>query len=383
MQPRYSNKMRQSLTAAFVKNAPEGKFYGENGLFLKVEPGGSRRWVQRIVILGKRRDIGLGSWPLVSLKEARQAAFENRKLARAGGDPLARKRRADVPTFAKALETVIEIHEPGWKDGGKTAKHWRGTLRDYALQQLGRKRVSEITAADVMSVLLPIWTTKSVTAKRVRQRIGAVMKWAIAQGFRQDNPAGYVIGGALPKTNSVKQHRRALPHSEVAAAIATIQGTDAYRATVLAFEFLILTAARSGEVRLAKWQEIDMKTATWTIPAERMKMKREHRVPLSARALAVLGEAHQLRDGTGLVFPSVRGRPLTDSTISKLVRENGIKAVPHGFRSSFRIWCAECSDVPREVCELARAHVNSDRVEAVYVRTDLFERRRRLMEQWF
>lgn len=151
---------------------------------------------------------------------------------------------------------------------------------------------------------------------------------------------------------------------------------------MLAFEFLVLTS-RSGEVRLARWREIDVKTAAWTIPAERMKMKREHCVPLSARALAVLGEAHALRGGAGLVFPSVRGRPLTDSTISKLVRENGIKAVPHGFRSSFRIWCAECSDVPREVCELARAHVNSDRVEAVYVRTDLFERRRRLMEQWF
>ena len=382
MQPQYPNKRRNSLSAAFVKNAPAGKFYDENGLFLKVEPGGSRRWVQRIVIQGKRRDIGLGSWPLISLREARQAEFENRKLARAGGDPLALKSRPDVPTFAEAIETVIGIHEPGWKDGGKTAKHWRATLRDYALRELGRKRVSDITAADVMSVLLPIWTTKSETARRVRQRIGAVMKWAIAQGFRQDNPAGEEIGAALPKTNGVRQHLRALPHSEVAAAIATIRGTDAYRATVLAFELLVLTAARSSEVRLARWHEMDMEAATWTIPAERMKMKREHRVPLSSRALAVLREAHQLRDRTGLVFPSVTGRPLTDSTISKLVRENGLKAVPHGFRSSFRSWCAECSDAPREVCELALAHVNSDRVEAAYMRTDVFERRRRLMEQW-
>ena len=382
MQSQYPNKRRNSLSAAFVKNAPAGKFYDENGLFLKVEPGGSRRWVQRIVIQGKRRDIGLGSWPLVSLREARQAAFENRKLARAGGDPLALKRRSDVPTFAEAIETVIGIHKPGWKDGGKTANHWRATLRDYALRELGRKRVSDITAADVMSVLLPIWATKSETARRVRQRIGAVMKWAIAQGFRLDNPAGEAIGAALPKTNGVRQHLRALPHTEVAAAIATIRGTDAYRATVLAFELLVLTAARSSEVRLARWHEMDMEAATWTIPAERMKMKREHRVPLSSRAMAVLREAHQLRDGSELVFPSVTGRPLTDSTISKLVRENGIKAVPHGFRSSFRSWCAECSDAPREVCELALAHVNSNRVEAAYMRTDLFERRRRLMEQW-
>jgi integrase len=161
-----------------------------------------------------------------------------------------------------------------------------------------------------------------------------------------------------------------------------IRDTDAYRATVLAFEFLVLTAARSGEVREVRWDEVDLDAATWTIPADRAKMKREHRVPLSSRALAVLSETLQLQDGTGLVFPSATGRPIADATISKLVRENGIKAVPHGFRSSFRSWAAELSDAPREVAELALGHVNPDKVEAAYMRSDLYERRRRLMQEW-
>lgn len=176
------------------------------------------------------------------------------------------KRRAEVPTFAEALETVIEIHAPGWKDGGKTAKHWKATLRDYALRQLGRKRVTDITAADVMSVLLPIWTTKSVTAKRVRQRIAAVMKWAIAQGFRQDNPAGDAIAAALPKTNSVKQHLRALPHTKVAAAISTIRKTDAYRAL-----YLLSSSWCLRRLARARFGSLGGKRLTWRLPSGRFR----------------------------------------------------------------------------------------------------------------
>ena len=380
---------KRSISAAFAKNVrhsgkPSGpdKFCDRHGIIPRVQPTGSKQWIWRGTVQGKRVDLGLGSWPYVSLAEARQAAFEYRKLSRAGGDPRALRPSRGVPTFAEAVETVIGIHEPGCKDSGKTAKRWRATLRDYALPRIGRKQVSVITSADVMSVLLPIWTAKAETAKRVRQRIGAVMKWAVAQGYRRDNPAGDAIGAALPKHGVVRKHQRALPHGEVAAAIAMIRGTDAYRATVLAFEFLVLTAARSGEVREARWDEVDLDAATWTIPADRAKMKREHRVPLSSRALAVLRETLRLQDGTGLVFPSTTGRPLADATISKLVRENGIKAVPHGFRSSFRSWAAELSDAPREVAELALGHVNPDKVEAAYMRSDLYERRRRLMQEW-
>ena len=277
---------------------------------------------------------------------------------------------------------MIGIQEPGWKDGGKSANQWRSSLRDYAVPRLGKLRVGDISTADVMAVLLPIWNEKPETARRVRQRIGAVMKWAVAQGHRPDNPAGDALGAALPKQSTVKKHHRALPHSEVAGAIARVRASRAHWATVAALEYLILTASRSGEVRKARWDEVDLETPTWTVPANRMKMQREHRVPLSERTLQVLAEAREWADGTGLVFPSVTGRPQSDNTLSKLLREQGIPAVVHGFRSSFRDWCAECSNAPREVSELALAHVNSDQVEAAYMRTDLFQRRRALMQSW-
>ena len=375
--------MAKKLTAAFVRTIDRpGKYGDAHGLILRVLPSGSKQWIWRGTVRGTRRDMGLGGFPYVTLAEARQAAFDNRKLARAGGDPMAVKRRPDVPTFEKAAATVIEIHKPSWKDGGKTAAQWRASLRDYALPRLGRRPVSELTTADVMAVVLPIWSTKHETARRVRQRIGAVMKWAVAEGYRTDNPAGEAIGAALPKNGVLRAHQRALPHGEVGAAVAKVRASGAYKATVLCFEFLTLCAVRSGEARLLEWDEIDREAATWTIPGERMKAKREHRVPLSGRALKVLAEAWELADGSGLVFPSVTGRALSDNTLSKLCREHDIGCVPHGMRSSFRDWAAECSDAPREVCELALAHVNSDRVEAAYRRSDLFERRRKLMDDW-
>ena len=371
----------RSLTDAGVRHAKPGKHYDLNGLFLLVESGGSRRWVQRIVIQGKRRDLGLGSYPLVSLAEAREAAADNRKVARAGGDPTARASDSIVPTFAEAADQVIEMHTPEWKNGGKTAKRWRASLRDYAIPRIGARPVSDITSADVMSILLPIWSTKPVTAKKVRGRIGAVMKWSIAKGFRDDNPAGDAVGAALPKNGAAPTHFRALPHGEVANALAKVRASGAYRATVLAFEFLVLTACRSGDVRGATWDEIDLENEVWAIPGERMKVHRNHRVPLSSGARAILIQSKDLRDRSNLVFPSVTGRALSDSTISKLVRENGIAAVPHGFRSSFRDWCGECSGAPREVAEAALAHVVGG-VEGAYARSDLFERRRTLMQAW-
>ncbi len=379
---------KRSLTAAFVKNVRHkggfgpDKYGDQHGLMLRVQMTGGKQWIWRGTIHGKRVDLGLGGWPYVSLAEARQAAFEHRKLAREGGDPRSLRTGQRVPTFADAAETVIRIHEQGWKDGGKNTSQWRASLRDYAMPRLGKLRVSDISTADVMAVLLPIWNEKPETARRVRQRIGSVMKWAVAQGYRQDNPAGDALGAALPKNGVAKKHHRALPHTEVGSAIATIRASRAYWATVAALEFVILTASRSGEVRHARWDEVDLATATWAVPADRMKMKREHRVPLSSRALQILAEAREMADGSGLIFPSVRGLPLSDGTLSKLVREHGIPAVVHGFRSSFRDWSAECSNAPREVCELALSHVNTDRVEAAYMRSDLFERRRALMQSW-
>ena len=376
------------LSARFVATVEQPGRYGDGrgsgglSLLVKHTTRGhlAKSWAQRINIDGRQRNLGLGSWPHVSLAEAREKCALN-LAARRRGELVTGRKRA-VPTFEEAVEKVIAVHRAGWKDGSKSEKDWRTTLRDYAVPQLGGRPVDRINTADVMAVLLPIWNEKRVTARRVRQRIGAVMRWAVAQGYREDNPAGDAIGAALPKNGVRAQHLAALPYAEVAGAIETVRGSGAYLATVLAFEFLVLTACRSGEVRGARWDEIDLEAREWRIPPKRMKTGREHRVPLSAGALAVLRAARGLTDGSGVVFPSVRCGPLSEMAISKLVRDLGIGAVPHGFRSSFRDWAAECTDAPREVCELALAHVNTNRIEAAYRRTDLFERRRALMEQW-
>ncbi len=376
------------LSARFVATIEQPGRYGDGrgsgglSLLVKHTTRGhlAKSWAQRINIDGRQRNLGLGSWPHVSLAEAREKCALN-LAARRRGELVTGRKRA-VPTFEEAIEKVIAVHRAGWKNGSKSEKDWRATLRDYAVPKLGGRPVHRISTSDVMEVLLPIWNEKRVTARRVRQRIGAVMRWAVAQGYREDNPAGEAIGAALPKNGFRPQHLAALPYAEVAGALEQVRGSGAYPGTVLAFEFLVLTACRSGEVRGARWDEIDLEAREWRIPPERMKTEREHRVPLSAGALAVLRAARGLTDGSGVVFPSARGGPLSELAISKLVRDLGIGAVPHGFRSSFRDWAAECTDAPREVCELALAHVNTNRIEAAYRRTDLFERRRALMEQW-
>ena len=376
------------LSVRFVETIREPGWYGDGrgsgGLSLRVKRTKrghlAKSWGQRISIDGRPRNLGLGSWPHVSLAEARQKCVLN-LLARQRGELVTGRKRM-VPTFAEAVEKVIAVHAAGWKDGGRSEELWRSSLRDYVIPTLGARPVDRIHTSDVMAVLLPIWNAKRETAKRVRTRISAVMRWAVAQGYREDNPAGEAIGAALPRNGVRRRHHPALPYAEVAGAIATVRASGAYPATVLAFEFLVLTACRSGEVRGALWNEMDLAGREWRIPGERMKTGREHRVPLSGRALAVLQEARALADGSLVVFPSARGVPLTGEAIAKLVRGLGIGAVPHGFRSSFRDWAAECSDAPREVCELALAHVNTNSIEAAYRRTDLFERRRALMEQW-
>ncbi len=281
----------------------------------------------------------------------------------------------------EAAAAVLEQQRPGWRNA-KHARDWPRSLRAYAFPRIGGLPVSEVTTADVLAILTPIWHDKPETARRVRQRIGAVMKWAVAMGHRQDNPAGDALGQAIGRQQAVVQHMRALSHGSVADALATVRVSQASVTTKRAFEFLVLTAARSGEVRLATRDEMDLDAGVWTIPAARMKAKRDHRVPLSGRALAILHDVQSLSDGTGLVFRSPRGKPLSDMTLSKLIKELGIAAVPHGFRSTFRDWAAEETNHPREVVEAALAHTVRNPTEAAYARSDLFERRRRLMNEW-
>ena len=383
------NRRSTMLSATFVKTVNVPGRYGDGrgglGLTLLVKPaahnGMCKSWGQSVRIDGRRTTLGLGRYPVVTLAMARRRALANARAIALGRDP--RRFSHGVPTFASACEKVIAIHSESWSDRGRSEHQWRASLRAYVMPRLGSKRVDAIDSAHVMAVLLPIWSTKRETARRVRQRIGAVMKWAIAQGYRNDNPAGDAIAAALPKNVVKRQHLPALHHSKVAAAIDRVRRSNAYRSTVLTFEFLVLTACRSGEVRGTRWEELDCDRAVWTIPAERMKAGREHRVPLSAQALGVLDEAKGLSSKNGgLVFPSRSGRILSQAALPKLLRELEIGAVPHGFRSSFRDWAAECTEAPREVCELALAHVNNDRVEAAYRRSDLFEKRRLLMNAW-
>ena len=370
------------LSATAVRNLKEpGKYYDLHGLFLRIEPTGSRRWVQRVSVAGRQREIGLGSAELVTLSEARELAVSNKKLARAGGDPLAAKQeRIAIPSLNEAIDKVIELNAPTWTNA-KHAAQFKSTLTNYVTPRLGRRPVNDIQAADILSVLQPIWVDKNETARRVKQRIGTVMKWAIAQGYRSDDPT-IALNQVLPKSNRKPKHRASLPYTDVSDCLNVIKNSDAMLSTKLAIELLVLTATRSGEVRLANWSEVDLEAKTWTIPAERMKMKEEHIIPLSDRALDVLQQAKAL-GGDGLKFPGMRsGRPMSDMTMSKLVKELGYPVDIHGFRTSFRTWVQEQTNTAHEVAERALAHKTTNKVAAAYARSDLFEKRRELMDSW-
>ncbi len=379
-------KRPSTLSATFVRTIRQPGRYGDgrggHGLSLLVKPTKiegrvSKSWAQKIRINNRVTNLGLGSYPAVTLAEARRRALRNRQAIEEGRNPRARK----VPTFRQATEQVVRLHAAKWKPGGKSEEHWRSSLQTYAYPHLGTKRVDLITTANVMACLTPIWHNKPETARRVKQRIAAVMKWCIAQGFRENNPADDRITAALGSNTQRPQHMKALPHSKVGAAIRTVETTDAHWATIAVFKFLTLTATRSGEVRHATWTEIDLTAAIWTIPAEHTKTQRAHRVPLSTGALAVLDAARRTSGGVGLVFPSPTGRPLSNATMSKLCKENDVGCVPHGMRSSFRDWCGE-TGVSREVAERALGHEIRNAVEKAYARTDLLERRRQVMENW-
>ena len=373
-----------ALTAAKVKALTKpGMHHDGRGLYLRVAPGGSKGWMLRATIDGRRRDIGLGGHPTVTLAKARQLAEAHRLAVAEGRDPLAEKRRAKMPTFREAAETVHAANLPRWRNG-KHTDQWFSTLRTYAFPVIGNLRLDRITRRDVLAILTPIWAAKPETARRVRQRIRTVLKWAMAHEFVEHNAAGEGIDGALPAMRRVRAHFRALPYAEVPAALDTVDASPASMAAKLCLRFLILTAARSGEARGALWSEIDLDAREWRIPAERMKGKIEHRVPLSDAALAVLEQARPLRDDPGPLFtsPTRRGKPLSNMTLTKILRDNGLsdRATVHGFRSSFRDWAADTGKL-RETAEAALAHTVGG-VEGAYFRSDLFERRRRLMDDW-
>ena len=376
-------RLHNALTAAKVRTVTEpGRYFDGQGLFLLVEPSGAKRWKQRITVQGRRQELGLGPYPVVTLAMAREAAIQHRRDLRAGENPKTRRtRERGVPTFAEAARKVFELRRPGWRNA-KHAHQWLATLEEFVFPRVGGRAIDDVTADDVLGVLSPIWHSKPTTAKRVRQRIGAVLTWAVAQGLRSDNPADSVKA-VLSHQSDTGTAQRALPYTEVAGALEIVRESANTTATVkLAFEFLVLTAARAGEVRFATWSEFDLDAREWRIPGSRMKAGREHRVPLSDRAVEILTEARALGDGDGPVFASRRGRPLSETALPRLMTRLGIDAVPHGYRASFRMWAQERTNIPREVCEAALAHTVKDKSEATYARSDLFEKRRVLMDAW-
>lgn len=373
------------LTHAKVKSLDKPGLHGDgNTLFLKVQVRNghvSKSWVQRLAIKGKRRDLGLGAFPLVSLAEARNMAFDNRRIARRGGDP---KPRA-VPSFREAAERAHKALRPRWRNP-KVAAQWLRTLEIHALPRLAEMPVDAVSRADVLDVLTPLWTAKPGIAKKLRQSIKAVFQWARARGYIDDNPAGEAIDGALPRVRSTKAHYRALDYRDVPAALETIAARNASIAARACLQFVILTACRNGEARGATWAEIDLDARLWRIPASRMKSEREHVVPLSDAALAVLEAAREISDDSGLVFPSPvrRGRPLSDMSLTKLLRDSGLaeRTTVHGCRASFRVWASECTNADHAVMELSLAHAVGKDTERAYARSDLLDKRRRLMARW-
>ena len=376
----------RALTAVKVRQVvTPGRYADGNGLYLVVDPSGAKRWLLRIVVQGRRRDIGLGSVRLVPLVEAREKALAYRKSAREGNDPLAERAAAKIvaPTFEVAARQVHEANLASWRNP-KHAAQWLSTLTTYAFPTLGNMRVDVIGTPDVLRVLSPIWLARPETARRVRQRIGSVMDFAKAAGFRtSDNPIESVARG-LPNQIDRDKHHSAMPYVDLPLFIKTLRQSPTGELTSLALEFLILTAARTGEVIGARWPEIDEKSQTWTVPAERMKAGREHRVPLTDRAMAILKQARLLTaDGSPYLFPGRRtDRPMSNMAFLMHLRRANLSYTAHGFRSSFRDWAAEATNFPREVAESALAHTLANKVEAAYRRSDLFDKRRELMDAW-
>jgi integrase len=383
-------KLAKELSALEVKRLTKPGMHAVGtvaGLRLLVKPTGARSWVLRTMIGPRRAELGLGGFPTVSLAQAIQYARAELETIRAGIDPAAVRRanRSTVEwTFKKTAEAYIAAHKAGWKNA-KHADQWTNTLTTYAFPVFGHKHVRDVTKADVLAVIEPIWSEKNETAVRLRSRIELVLNYAVQRELRPEglNPARWRgnLDGALPKASKVSrvEHHAALPIDDMYAFMLRLRAAEGMGARAL--EFAILTAARSGEVRGATWAEIASNEAVWTIPAARMKSGRLHRVPLSERALELLAALPRF-EGTELVFPGASGKPLSDMTLTAALRRMKVQVTQHGFRSTFRDWAAERTSTPSEVAEMALAHAVGDATEAAYRRGDLFDKRRNLMADW-
>ena len=388
-------KRARELSPIEVSRLSEPGFHAVGvipGLYLKIGKGDARSWILRTMVGVKRRDIGLGSYPAIKLAAAREKAREARETIEQGRDPVAERQEArqrlmvnaaKSVTFDECARKLLEKKQPEFRNA-KHAAQWSTTLAVYASPVIGKLPVASIELGHITSILDPIWTTKTETATRVRGRIESVIDYGIANGWRTaPNPARWKanLDAVLAKPGKLKavRHHKALPYSDVPELIVELgkrQGTSAR-----ALLFLIYTAARSGEIRGASWTEIDLANQLWTIPPDRMKAQREHRVPLSDAAIELLGGLKRMA-GSDLLFPNTSGNPLSDMALTKLLRDMEAATTAHGLRSSFRDWATERTNYPEFILEMALAHTVSDKVLAAYRRTDLLEKRRRLMADW-
>ncbi|GAA0648354.1 site-specific integrase [Sphingomonas ursincola] len=389
-------KLSNVLTPLAVKNAKPGRHADGGGLHLLVKESGARSWVYRFMLNGKSRDIGLGAAGPdgISLSQARDARDALRLKVKAGIDPLEERQRVAAEalsaaqaaqvagiTFKAVAETYIGANEGSWRND-KHRQQWKNTLATYVYPVIGELPVAEVGTAHVLQILEPIWKDKAETASRVRGRMETILDAAKARGYREgENPArwrGHIAQILPARSRLTRGHHKAMHYEAIPAFIGDLHERKAVAA--LALEFAILTAARTGEVIGAKWDEVDLDKAIWTIPASRMKAGREHRVPLSLRAVAILESAKALRKEW--LFPATSGGKLSGMAMTMLLRRMKVDATVHGFRSGFRDWASECTGYAHEVAEMALAHTIGNKVERAYRRGDLFEKRRRLMEDW-
>ena len=388
-------KIAKELSALEISRLREPDKYavgGVTGLYLYVTDTGARSWVLRTTIAKKRRHMGLGAYPSVSLAQAREAARKAKAEILAGTDPIDERQKLAAKlheekfkqiTFEQSAVAYIEAHGKSWKNEKHRAQ-WSSTLITYAFPKIGKLAVKDVTQSHVLSILEPIWAEKNETASRLRGRIEAVLDWATVKKYREgENPALWKgrLDKLLPAPNKVqkKNHHKALSINEIPHFFKKLKEKEGISPKAL--EFTILTAARSGEVRGAQWSEIDIKKAVWTIPASRMKAGSEHREPLSDQAIKILKSMPRI-DGSEYVFPSSKGGALSDMALLTVMRRMSVDAVPHGFRSTFRDWAGECTNYPREVAEQALAHTLQNKVEAAYRRGDSLDKRRKMMQEW-
>lgn len=381
------NKLTDKLVSS--SRLDPGSYQDGGGLFLKVSPKGTKSWVVRLqgpgtIEKGKtvRKDFGLGPYPSVSLQQAREKAAQYRALVADGVNPRhARNRALEEPTFAEAAKSVYDENKGQWKNAKHRAQWW-STLETYAFPTLGTMKVSAIDTDHVYEALLPIWTAKPETARRLRQRIVMVLDWSHAKLFRDQPLYIAAVNRALPKVKRKVRHHPAMPYSEISDFLPKLRATETMAR--LALEAAILTATRSNEVRLAEWKELDLDKGLWAIPASRMKAGQPHVVPLSAQAVRVFGRAVELKTvGQQYVFAGARhGKPLSDMALVKVMRNFELEAVPHGFRSSFRDWVSEETDYVGDLAEAALAHTIKNKTDAAYRRGKLLEKRRTLMQEW-